>query len=202
MMEHWGAAVVSAGDVLRAEIAAGTPLGQEAARYMENGGLVPDRVALASVESWLDAHLDAFVFDGFPRTVGQAEALHDSLERRHAPLNAVLWLELSLASIEERVRRRVVCTDCGRSFQVGSQVASVEQLCPVCGGRLIVRHDDDPIKLVNRMEQYREHTEPVMNYYEGQGLLRRVEAEGAPEAVFARIEAALTVNAELEAATR
>ena len=191
MMERWGAAVVSAGDMLRAEIAAGTPLGLEAAGYMDHGGLVPDRVAIDAVESWLEAHRSAFVFDGFPRTVGQAEALHSLLVRRRCPLTAVLWLELPVAMIEERVSRRVVCADCGRSFQVGAHVANREQACPACGGKLIVRHDDDPVKLVKRMEQYRLHTEPVMNYYEAQGLLRRVEAEGTPDEVFARIEEAV-----------
>ena len=187
---------------MRAEIAAGTPLGQEAARYMEDGCLVPDRVALASVESWLEAHRNAFVFDGFPRTVGQAEALHGLLVRRGSPLTAVIWLELPVTAIEERVGRRVVCADCGRSFQVGTQVASREEACPECGGRLTVRHDDDPIKLAKRMEQYREHTWPVMHYYEKQGLLRRIEAGGTPDEVFARIENALVLHVNQEAASR
>ena len=202
MMERWGAAVVSAGDVLRAEIAAGTALGQEATRYMEHGGLVPDRVALASVESWLDAHQTAFVFDGFPRTVGQAEALHELLARRGLPLTAVLWLELPLADIEERVSRRLVCAECGRSFQLGLHVAQRDQGCPVCGGTLGVRHDDDPVRLANRMEQYREHTEPVRVYYERQGLLRGIEANETPEAVFTQIENALAANVGLEEAIR
>ena len=109
MAERWGVSVVSAGDVLRSEIAVGTPLGQEAARYMNHGGLVPDRVALASVEGWLEAHGDEFVFDGFPRTVGQAEALEGILARQSSPLTAVIWLELAVSLIEQRVSQRVVC---------------------------------------------------------------------------------------------
>ena len=104
--------------------------------------------------------------------------------------------------IEERVSRRVVCADCGRSFQVGQHVENREQVCPVCGGKLTVRHDDDPVKLAERMEQYRLHTEPVMGYYEQQGLLRRIEATGTPDEVFARIENALENHPQLEAATR
>ena len=200
MMERWNVPVVSAGDVLRAEIAVGTPLGQEAARYMDRGGLVPDRVAIAAAESWLQAHQDSFVFDGFPRTVGQAEALDTLLTRRRSPLTAVLWLELPVDQIEERVSRRVVCLDCGRSFQVGSHVENAGQACPVCGGKLSVRHDDDSVKLAHRMEQYRLHTEPVMAYYTRQGLLRSIPAEETPDEVFARIESALSVS-QVEAAT-
>lgn len=198
MAERWDAPTVSAGEVLRAEIAAGTELGREAARHMDHGRLVPDSVALASIESWLTAHRGAFVFDGFPRTLGQAEALDFLLARRHSPLTAVLWLELPVEQIEERVSRRVVCKKCGRSFQVGSQVQSREEACPVCGGELTVRSDDNSAMLANRMEQYREHTQPVMDYYEKRGLLRRIDASGTPDEVFARIEAATSANVNLE----
>lgn len=200
MAERWDAPTVSVGDVLRAEIAAGTPLGQEAARHMEHGRLVPDAVAIASVESWLDAHRDAFVFDGFPRTLGQAMALDEALAKRQAPLTTVIWLELSTALIEERVSRRVVCKDCGRSFQIGLHVASREDVCPVCGGPLRVRTDDNSAMLATRMEQYREHTQPVMDYYLERGMLRHINANGTPEEVFARIEAATAVGLNLEAA--
>ncbi len=202
MAEHWGAAVVSVGDVLRAEIAAGTELGREAAREMEHGRLVPDRVAIASVESWLDAHREAFVFDGFPRTVGQAEALDEVLVRRRSPLTAVLWLELPVALIEERVSRRVVCQSCGRSFQVGLHVASREDACPVCGGVLTVRSDDNSAMLTNRMEQYRAHTQPVMDFYEAKGMLRKIEASGTPDEVFTQIEAATGINSAQETVGR
>ncbi len=198
MMERWGVPVVSAGDVLRSAIAAGTPLGQEAARYMNDGGLVPDRVAIASVEGWLDAHSD-FVFDGFPRTVGQAEALEGILAQRSAPLTAVLWLELAVSLIEQRVSLRLVCADCGRSFQVGSHVARRDDVCPVCGGKLNTRHDDDPEKLATRMIAYDKSTAPLMDYYEQRGLLHRIDAAQPAEQVFARIEAA--TRAEAGAAT-
>ena len=198
MLERWLVPVVSAGDVLRDEIAAGSPLGQEAARYMDHGGLVPDHVALAAVEGWLGAHGEEFVFDGFPRTVGQAEAL----DRMLAPsdgLTAVLWLELGVAQIEHRVSRRIVCADCGRSFQVGNHVLTRDAVCPVCGGVLTIRHDDDPEKLATRMVAYHQSTAPLMDYYERRGLLRRIDADQPPEDVFAQIEAA--VRAEATTAT-
>ncbi len=190
MMDRWQVPVVSAGDVLRSEIAAGTPLGQEAARYMNHGSLVPDHVALASVEGWLNTHGNEFVFDGFPRTVGQAEALETILAKRNAPLTGVLWLELAVALIEQRVSQRVVCADCGRSFQVGTHVAGRDAVCPVCGGVLATRHDDDPEKLATRMIAYKESTAPLMAYYEQRGLLRRIDAAQTPDEVFAQIEVA------------
>ena len=187
MLERWRVPVVSAGDVLRSEIAANTPLGQEAAKYMNHGGLVPDRVALAALEGWLDSHGDEFVFDGFPRTVGQAELLEATLAARGRALTAVLWLEVTADETAERVSRRVVCADCGRSFQVGSHVHDRQSPCPACGGKLITRQDDDPTTLARRMTEYTEHTKPLKAYYEMRGLLRRIHAGAAPENVFEQI---------------
>ena len=184
IIERWHVPVVSAGDVLRTEIAANTPLGQEAARYMNDGGLVPDHVALASMESWLDAHGDEFVFDGFPRTVGQAEALERILASRDRALTGVLWLEVSPEETAQRVSRRVVCTSCGRSFQVGWHVNDRQAACPECGGKLVTRHDDDPVTLERRMTEYAEHTRPLKKYYETRGLLRPIDAGRPPEEVF------------------
>lgn len=194
MAERWRVPVVSAGDVLRAEIAAKTPLGQEAARYMTDGGLVPDKTALAAMESWLAAHGDEFVFDGFPRTVGQAEALDAILAAQDRALTGVLWLEVTVDEISHRVSRRVVCADCGRSFQVGSHVENRESVCPVCGGKLTTRTDDDPVTLTRRMREYDEHTHPLKAYYETRGLLRPIDAGQPPENVFEQICEATRMN--------
>ena len=192
MTERWQVPVVSVGDVLRKEIADGTAIGTEAAGFMDHGNLVPDRVALAAAEVWLDKNTAGnFVFDGFPRTVGQAEALEAILIRHDLPLTAVLWLELDDASIAGRVSRRLTCADCGRSFQIGWQVPDRETDCPVCGGKLAVRRDDDPETLASRMHQYREHTEPVRAFYAARHLLRSIDAGGSPEEVFSLIERAV-----------
>ena len=201
MEERWQVPVVSVGDVLRKEISRGTPIGREAATSMDFGRLVPDRVAVAAVEAWLgDGAGESFVFDGFPRTVGQAQALEEVLSRHHAPLTAALWLELDETAIAHRVSRRVTCADCGRSFQVGAHVAGHTDACPVCGGKLTVRKDDDPATLAERMEQYRQHTEPVKDFYATRGLLRVIEAGGSPEDVFARIETVTAIPQEAAAA--
>ena len=159
-------------------------------------------MAVAAVETWLtDSRVgESFVFDGFPRTVEQARALDEVLARHGTPLTAVVWLELDERSIAERVGRRVTCADCGRSFQIGWQVASREETCPVCRGRLTVRKDDDPAMLTERMEQYRQHTAPVKDFYANHGLLRIIEGGQTPEEVFAHIEAATTSPQEAAAA--
>ena len=202
MEERWQVPVVSVGEVLRKEITSGTSLGREAASFIDFGRLVPDRVAVAAVEAWLKTGGmgESFVFDGFPRTVGQARALDEVLTRLGTPLTAVIWLELDERSIAERVGRRVTCADCGRSFQVGWQVASREEACPVCGGKLTVRKDDDPATLAERMEQYRQHTAPVKEFYATRGLLRVIEGGQTPEEVFAHIEAAAAAPQEAAAA--
>ena len=197
--EHWGIPVTSVGDVLRREKEARTPLGLEAASYIDHGNLVPDRVALSSIESWLAANESAFVFDGFPRTLGQAKALDTMLSQHHAPLMAVLWLEVDADTIRERVSRRLVCSRCGHTFRLGWQVQERTGACPNCGGLLETRHDDDAETLVHRMSQYQEHTEPLIEYYETRGLLRRIDAARTPEEVSAQIE---TVFETLDSATR
>ena len=198
MTGQWRVPVVSVGELLRKEIAARSPVGVEAARYLDQGHLVPDGIAITTVDGWLGRQReDAFVFDGFPRTVGQAEALQELLARRGSPLTAVLWLELDDARIVERVSRRLTCADCGATFQLGWHVQSGEEACPVCGGRLTVRGDDDPKALTARMAHYRERTEPVADYYAERGLLHRIDAGGTPEDVFARIETAVTTKPEV-----
>ncbi len=191
MARAWGTPVTSVGEVLRQAAAARTPLGLEAAKFLDAGELVPDRLALASISTWLDAHAEAFVFDGFPRTVGQAEALEQILAERGASLDAVIWLEVPVEVIRERVSRRLVCSVCGRTFGVGWQVQHRDAPCPVCGGALQCRHDDDPATLTRRLAQYSEHTEPLLAFYEQRKLLRRIDAQQPAERVFARIEEAL-----------
>ena len=202
MEERWRVPVVSVGEVLRKEIASGSAVGREAASHMDFGRLVPVRVAVAAVEAWLGGRAgDSFVFDGFPRTIGQARALDEVLSRSGASLTAALWLELDEVAIAHRVSRRVTCADCGRSFQVGWHVGGHADACPVCGGKLTVRKDDDPAPLLSRMEQYREHTALVKDFYAASGLLRVIDAGRKPEEVFAEIERVTTVPREAAAVT-
>lgn len=199
--KHWKVPVISIGEVLRREITEQTASGREAASFIDSGRLVPDRVAVAAAEAWLVGSRvgESFAFDGFPRTVGQAHALEQVLARLGKQLTAVIWLELEDGAIAERVGRRVTCADCARSFQVGWQVSSREDACPVCRGCLTVRKDDDPTMLAERMNQYRQHTAPVREFYSSRRLLHIVEGGLAAEEVFAQIGAVTAQPQEVAA---
>ena len=198
MAERWRVPVVSVGEMLRKEIASRSTVGNEAARYLDGGRLVPDALAVASVDGWLERQRgDAFVFDGFPRTVGQAEALQGLLARRGSPLTAALWLDLDDTRIAERVRERLTCGSCGATFR---QAPGQSGRCSLCNGPLEIRKDDEPGALATRLELYRARTLPVADYYARLGLLHRVDAGLEVQAVFARIEAAVGVTEHAETA--
>lgn len=195
MAEAWGLPITSTGEILRRESNLGTPLGLETDRYTSLGQLVPDEVVIDSIASWLDANADAagggFILDGTPRTLGQAAALDALLEKRGAPLTDAVFLDIDLATVEDRVRQRLICARCGRTFRLGWHVAEKTAACPACGGTLERRKDDDPATLAGRMEAYAEKTAPLVQFYADRGLLRRIAADQAAEKVFAQIEAAL-----------
>lgn len=181
---------VSPGAMLRDEMRRGTPLGVEADRLTRDGRMAPDPLVLQLVRNWLHAHAESFVFDGFPRTLAQADALGVLLSERHAPLDAVFFFDLSMQTIFERVMNRLTCATCGRTFAAG-QMQGAADCCPACGGPLVRRSDDTPEALEHRIAAYREHTEPLIEYYRQRGLLWTLEAGESPEKVFAQIVEAL-----------
>lgn len=187
----FGIETPSVGAILREQQAAGTPLGLEAAAWTDAGRLVPDALIVEVARAWLDERNGAFVFDGFPRTRGQAEAFDHLLNNRHTPLQIALSLDVDVATIEDRVRRRLACERCGCIVSIGLHVASADAVCPRCGGKLVRRADDTPETLRRRMVEYREKSEPLIEFYAGRGLLHRIAADAAPEAVFGEIAAAL-----------
>ena len=192
MAETWGLPITSTGDILRRESNLGTPLGLETDRYTSLGQLVPDEVVIQSVATWLDANADkGFILDGTPRTLGQATALDAMLDKRGTPLTAAVFLEVALDTIQDRVKLRLICERCGRTFRLGWQVQDAKAACPVCGGTLERRKDDDPATLERRMIEYTEKTEPLIEFYRGRGLLQLIDAGGAATEVFARIADAL-----------
>ncbi|MBV9126948.1 MAG: nucleoside monophosphate kinase [Verrucomicrobia bacterium] len=204
MAEAWHLPITSTGEILRRESTLGTPLGLETDRYTSLGQLVPDEVVIASIADWLDANADAgFILDGTPRTLGQATALDALLEKRGTPLTDAVFLDVPPAVIEDRVRLRLMCARCGRTFRLGWQVREKTAACPQCGGTLERRKDDDPTTLAERMSAYAEKTAPLVQFYDARGLLRRIAADQAVEKVFAQIAAALgRAEAEKEAAPR
>ena len=181
----------SVGAILREQAAAGTEIGLAAERFTRDGRLVPDQMIVAVVETWLADHDGEFVFDGFPRTVGQAEALEVLLTKRLTPLELAISLEVEIDSIQERVSRRMVCGSCGFIVSVGWHVENADSPCPRCGARLHRRKDDTLDALEQRMIEYREKSEPLIPFYAERGILRHVDAHNRPEMVFAAISAAL-----------
>lgn len=177
----------SPGSMLRDEKKAGSALGIEADLLTREGQLVPDGTINQLVERWLGKEGEEFVFDGYPRSVGQAEALQSMLAVRGIPLEGVLSLEADLPTLQRRVRNRVVCADCGRNYSVGLTVADEAKPCLACGGSLARRADDTDETLARRMEEYAAKTAPLGSYYAKRGLLHAVDATRGPEQVFASI---------------
>lgn len=174
---------LSTGDLFRQKIKDKTLLGLDASHYINSGRLVPDDVTVAMVIDRLD-RLGAgkgCLFDGFPRTVAQAEALGRILAVRGTPLSAVINLVVKEETIISRLTNRRLCAGCGRGYNIVSIRPQVENTC-ACGGRLIQREDDKPETVRARFETYRSQTEPLLDYYRAAGLLIDIDNEGSIEA--------------------
>lgn len=184
---------ISTGDILRANVTAGTELGQRAKAFMDAGDLVPDEVMIGMVGDRL-AEPDAatgFLFDGFPRTVPQAEALERLLTDRGTPLDVVLELVVDEDVVVRRLTGRRTCSGCGRIFHVEFDPPSVEGRCDGCDGELTQRDDDTEAVVRNRLAVYREQTEPLVGFYAARGLVEQLEATGSMEDVTERARALL-----------
>ena len=179
---------ISTGDILRANVRDGTDLGAQAKGYMDAGDLVPDELIIAMVGERIaqpDA-ADGFLFDGFPRTVPQAEALAQLLAERDEPLDAVLRLAVDEREIVTRITGRRTCSGCGRIFHVLYDPPTSDNVCDDCNGPLVQRDDDTEDVVLNRLEVYASQTEPLEHFYWERGLLRDVEAVGPPDEVSER----------------
>jgi adenylate kinase len=187
----FGVPHISTGEILRANVREGTPLGRQAKSIMDAGDLVPDDVILGMVGERLDEDDAArgFLLDGFPRTVPQAKALEDLLVARGTPLTVVLRLSIDHAEVIDRLTGRRTCEGCGRVFHVRNDPPTTEDRCDGCGGALVVRPDDREDVVVNRLEVYRNQTEPLEAFYWERGLVRDVEALGPVDEVTARASA-------------
>lgn len=176
---------------MREEAAAGTPLGLAAEKFTREGLLVPNEITISLVEAWLVKHNGAFVFDGFPRTIAQGEALELLLDKRQTPLEAALTFAVDFETIKERVSRRLFCPKCGLIVSVGWHVEKLDSPCPRCGTVLQRRADDSVEALERRMVEYREKTEPLISFYAKRRILCCIAAQDQPEAVFAKVCLAL-----------
>jgi adenylate kinase len=193
LASEWGVPHVATGDMLREAVAAKTPLGLEAKRHMDSGGLVPDEVVIGLVGERL-AQPDAkagVVLDGFPRTVAQAEALDALFARTGISLDRVIYFNVSRDELLRRLTGRRVCRACGRTFHLVSAPPKVAGKCDACGGELYQRADDSEATVATRLDVYQKQTAPLLAYYRERGLLATVPGEGAMPRVAADIRKAV-----------
>ena len=181
------------GDILRTAVAEGSELGRTAKEYMDRGDLVPDEVIIGVIAERVesDEAADGFILDGFPRTVGQAEALGDEMETLGRTVTAAVLIDVSDEEVIRRLGGRRTCAKNGHIFHVEFDPPKHEGVCDVCGLRLIVRDDDKPEVIRHRLDTYREKTMPLIDYYEQRGVLKRVDGSLKPEEVGNRIRALL-----------
>jgi len=184
---------IATGDELRKAISAGTPLGQQARAYTASGRLVPDEVIIGLVRELLaePGTQHGVVFDGFPRTLGQAEALDRLMAERGEALDAVLYCDASPEAVVSRLSGRRVCRQCGATFHVDTLPSKRGALCDRCGGELYQREDDRPETVRNRLKVYEEQTASLLDYYRSRGLLVRVDADRGIEDVRSAVNAAV-----------
>jgi adenylate kinase len=181
------------GDILRSAVRDGTELGKTAQEYMERGDLVPDEVIIGVITERIeDAEaVDGFILDGFPRTMPQAEALDAELEKLGRALTAALLIEVPEEEVVRRLGGRRTCAKNGHVFHVEFDPPKEPETCDIDGSRLLIREDDKPEVIRHRLDQYRSKTEPLVDYYEEKGLLRRVDGSPSPDEVGDRIRALL-----------
>jgi adenylate kinase len=177
---------ISTGDIFRANLKAGTRLGEQAKSFMDRGELVPDSVTNEMVKDRLthDDTKNGFLLDGFPRNVAQAEVLRDILAEKKTPLHAVLEFALGDGEIIARLSSRRTCRDCG-----GPSVGLDK--CPTCGGEVYQREDDKADVIKRRLEVYTEQTAPIIAFYRNEGLLISISAVGSVEAITDQAKSAL-----------
>ncbi len=190
--EAHGIPHVSTGDIFRANLRDETPVGLEAKEYMDAGDLVPDDVVIRMVAERLTAAdtRDGFLFDGFPRTIDQAEALEAVLDAADTPLDAVVTFVVDTDELVDRLTGRRSCPD-GHVYHVVHNPPEVEGVCDVDGKELFQREDDREDVVRRRLDVYQEQTAPLVDFYDQRGLVVRVDATGEVDEVTTRIEESL-----------
>ena len=193
IVAEYGIPHISTGDILRGAVKNGTAMGLEAKRYMDAGNLVPDSVVIGIVKDRLqEPDTDkGFLMDGFPRTIPQAEALDKALDDLDRAISKVVVILVEEEDLVKRLSGRRICRACQAPFHVMFNKSKVEGVCDKCGGELYQRDDDSEATVRNRLEVYRNQTEPLIDYYDKAGVVARVDGAKAPDAVYEDIQLAL-----------
>jgi adenylate kinase len=193
LIEEYDIPQISTGDMLRAAVKAGTPMGLKAKECMDSGALVPDDVVIGIVRERLDQAdcVKGFILDGFPRTVPQADALSETLKQLDKEIDAAIALTVDTEALVERLAGRRACPVCGAGYHLNYDPPREEGICTKCGAQLIQRDDDKEETVRNRMQVYAEQTQPLLDYYAQQGVLVEVDGMNSIEEVRAAIKEAL-----------
>ncbi len=180
---------ISTGDIFRANIKNGTDLGKKAKEYMDQGLLVPDELTCDLVMDRIqqDDCANGFVLDGFPRTIPQAQALDAALEKIGEHMDVAIDVDVPDDNIVNRMSGRRACLECGATYHVVSLPPKTEGKCDHCGSDLVLRDDDKPETVQKRLSVYHDQTQPLIDYYNNQGILRSVDGTQPMEAVFTAI---------------
>lgn len=194
--QRYGFPQVSTGDLLRKAVADGTPLGLEAKAIMDAGELVSNEIVLGMIKERIAAD-DAragFILDGYPRNRAQAEDLERVLADLGIALDAAVLMDVDSDILMKRLTGRRTCSATGKLLNIYFSPQSEIDACREAGGELVQREDDNEETIANRLKVYRDQTAPLIEYYEGRGLLRKVEAEGSIDEVYARLVATLGLD--------
>ena len=187
--EKYGIPHISTGDIFRANIKNGTELGKKAKTYMDQGLLVPDELTCDLVVDRIkqDDCKNGFILDGFPRTIPQAEALDAALSKMGEKMDYAIDVDVPDENIVRRMGGRRVCLNCGATYHIVSIPTKVEGICDKCGSEVVLRDDDKPETVQKRLSVYHEQTQPLIDYYNRQGILKTVNGTRPLEEVFADI---------------
>lgn len=193
LSEKYNIPQISTGDLLRAAVAAQTPLGRQAKAAMDAGQLVPNEIVLGMIRERLsrpDA-INGFILDGFPRNLTQADELDKLLSELKQPLQAAVLINVDFDSLMERLAGRLSCESCGAVFNIYTNPPVLENQCDLCGAELHHRSDDNEETIANRLRVYEAQTMPLIQYYRDQGIFEKVEGEGNIDDIFGHLVAAL-----------
>ncbi len=184
---------ISTGDIFRANIKNGTELGKKAKEYMDQGALVPDELTCDLVMDRIaqDDAKNGFVLDGFPRTIPQAEALTAALEKIGQKMDFAIDVDVPDENIVNRMSGRRACLNCGATYHIVSIPPKKEGICDRCGNEIVLRDDDKPETVQKRLTVYHEQTQPLIDYYKKQGILKSVDGTVPMDEVFRSIVAIL-----------
>ena len=191
--ERYGIPHISTGDIFRANIKNGTELGAKAKEYMDKGLLVPDELVVDLIMDRFKADdcKNGYILDGFPRTIPQAEALEAALAAAGDSVDYAINVEVPDENIVNRMSGRRACVGCGATYHIKYSPTKVEGKCDTCNGDLIIRDDDKPETVLNRLEVYHNQTQPLIDYYSGKGVMKEVDGTVDMQVVFDSIVAIL-----------